>query len=372
MDGAALHCRAVLMCRMSSMFRSAREFVRMTLPLLFAVLPGLGVFAAPQNSATPDVPVIHATADLVLLDALVVDSKNNPPTAALGAGDFLLTENGAPQAVLYCSRNQLPLSVVMLFDLADTVQGKLASLGAKALEVLGHLPPEDEVAVMTYSSTTQLVQPFTRDHQAIAAAIQKASHSHSKEATFVDEVVDQAANEAGKATIPNSRRVLLFFTDGTSNSVSPQMRGISPSAPARLHTRAEAQRNLLRHGVTVSALIERSAGTEALLIEQNVNPIGLLISSAAGDRGHGREVQHYAELTGGPYLKGRGADAAAKLIEILDELHNRYTLGYRPSSSCAEGSFCRISLRFSRAAFADDPELRTNHFKIETRSGYYK
>ena len=150
------------------------------------------------------------------------------------------------------------------------------------------------------------------------------------------------------------------------------MRKISPSAPARLHTRAEAQRNLLQHGVTVSVLIERSAGTEALLMEETVNPIGLLVSSAVGDRGHGKEAQHYAELTGGPYLKGHGSDAATKLIELIDELHNRYTLGYRPSSSCSEGSFCRISLRFSRKALEHHPELKTNHFKIETRAGYYK
>lgn len=350
----------------------------MALSSLAVALYGLTASEVPQNpsdssaSATPDLPVIHATTDLVLLDALVVDSKNNPPTAALDASDFLLTQNGTPQTVLYCSRNQLPLSIVMLFDVSDTVQSELTSLGAKALAVLDHLSPQDEVAIMTFSSTTQLLQPFTRDHQAIAAAIQKAAHSHSKEATFVDEVVDQAANEAGKATNPKSRRVLLFFTDGTSNYTSPLMRKISPSAPVRLHTRAEAQRNLLQHGVTVSALVERSAGTEALQMEESVNPIGLLISSAVGDRGHGKETQHYAELTGGPYLKGHGPDAATKLIELINELHNRYTLGFRPSSSCSEASFCRISLRFSRKALEHHPELKTNHFKIETRAGYYK
>lgn len=348
------------------------RFSCMAIPLLVASFLGLAIAATSQNSATPDVPVIHVTTDLVLLDALVVDSRNNPPTATLGANDFLLTENGVQQTVLYCSRNQLPLSVVMLFDVSDSVQSELASLGAKALDVLGHLSPEDEVAVMTYSSTTQLLQPFTRDHEAISTAIQKAAHTHLKEATFFDEVVDQGANEAGKATIPNSRRVLLFFTDGASNYTSPLMRKISPSAPARLHTRAEAQRNLLKHGVTVSALIERSASTEALLIEESVNPIGLLVSSAVGDRGHGKETQNYAKLTGGPYLKGRGADSATQLIELLDELHNRYTLGYRPSSHCAEGSFCRISLRFSREALEHHPELTTNHFKIEIRSGYYR
>lgn len=366
------------MRKTSSMRRYLPGFALIALSSSAVALYGLTASVLPQipshssAAATPDLPLFHATTDLVLLDALVVDSKNNPPTARLDASDFLLTENGTPQTVLYCSRNQLPLSIVMLFDVSDTVQSELTSLGAKALAVLGHLSPEDEVAVMTFSSTTQLLQPFTRDHQAIAAAIQKAAHSHSKEATFINEVMDQAANEAGKATIPKSRRVLLFFTDGTSNSPVPYSRKISPSAPARIHSRAEAQRNLLQHGITVSALIERSALTEALLVEENVNPFDILLSHALGYSDDGKRFQHYAELTGGPYLKGGNADAATKLIELIKELHNRYTLGYRPSSSCSQGSFCRISLRFSRKALEHHPELKANPFKIETQAGYFK
>jgi hypothetical protein len=57
----------------------------MALSLLAASFLGLSTSAAPQN---PDVPVIHATTELVLLDALVIDSKNNPPTVALGPNDF--------------------------------------------------------------------------------------------------------------------------------------------------------------------------------------------------------------------------------------------------------------------------------------------
>lgn len=347
-------------------------FSRIVLRFLAVGCLAMGVPASPQNSATPNIPVIHATSDLVLLDAQVVNSKNNPPSFALNTGDFTLRENGVPQKILYCSRNQLPLSIVMLFDLTDTVQPKLTSLSAKAQDILSHLRPQDEVAVMTFSSTTQLIQPFTGDHRVIAEAIRKAAQSRSKEATFADEVVDQAASEAANATNPQSRRVLLFFTDGTTNAPGAYARKISPSAPTKLHTKYEAQQNLLEHGITVSALIERSVLTEASLIEENVNPVGILFSHALGYYDDGKTFQRYANLTGGPYLKANNADSAAQMIKLLDELHNRYTLGYRPSSPCAEGNFCRISLQFSGKAIAQHPELKANHFKINIRSGYYK
>lgn len=348
--------------------RISRAVPSLLVTVLFA-----GIAAGEQQPpAGSSIPLIQANTELVLVDALVTDANNNPPIATLNASDFQLTENGSPQTISSCSRNALPLSIVMLFDLTDSVQSQLKALSTQALEVLSHLRPEDEVAVMTFSSTTHLLQPFTRDHAAISDAIQQAARSHSKEATFIDEVVDQAANEAQRATTPHSRHVLLFFTDGTSDPPTPLTRKISPSAPKALRTQAEAQRNLLAHGVTVSAVIERSALTSATLIEQNVNPLDTLLGFAVGYRIHSKDFQHFAEMTGGPYLRGNGKDSAQRMIQIIDELRNRYTLGYRPDSSCAAGEFCRIALRFSPGALKQYPELKARHFRIETRTGYYR
>ena len=172
----------------------------------------------------------------------------------------------------------------------------------------------------------------------------------------------------------NTELVLVdaLVTDANNDPPTPLTRKISPSAPKALRTQAEAQRNLLAHGVTVSAVIERSALTSATLIEQNVNPLDTLLGFAVGYRIHSKDFQHFAEMTGGPYLRGNGKDSAQRMIQIIDELRNRYTLGYRPDSSCAAGEFCRIALRFSPGALKQYPELKARHFRIETRTGYYR
>jgi len=58
----------------------------------------------------------------------------------------------------------LPLSVVLLFDLTESVHGVLHPLAAGARAALGHLKPEDEVAVMVYAASARTVDGFTRDH----------------------------------------------------------------------------------------------------------------------------------------------------------------------------------------------------------------
>jgi len=49
---------------------------------------------------------------------MVEDKKSGRTLDSLAAKDFQLSEDGAPQAITYFSRDQLPLSVVLLFDMS--------------------------------------------------------------------------------------------------------------------------------------------------------------------------------------------------------------------------------------------------------------
>jgi VWFA-related protein len=122
-----------------------------TLLLPFLLLPAT---SAPAQT-------IRVDAQLVLLDALVQNKKTGLTVDTLSAKDFRLTEDGVSQTITYFSRDQLPLSVVLLFDMTETVHAALGPLAKAGLEVLGHLNPEDEVAVMIFSSRTELLQGFT-------------------------------------------------------------------------------------------------------------------------------------------------------------------------------------------------------------------
>ena len=314
-------------------------------------------------------PVFHLDSKLVLLDAIVADRKTGRMATTLTPADFTLEEDGVPQKIRYFSQDKLPLSIVFLFDLTQTVQPELKALGAGALDVLQHLKPEDEVAIMAFASTAQMLQPFTKDRALAAAAIQRAALMKTNAPTFIDEDVYQGAQAALQATIPDSRRVLVFFTDGTANYVNKFSKKIGGrQVPERLHTHVEAREALMRNGLTVAALIDRSPADDLIIATLNSNP--LILAMGGGARLH--DVTNFANQTGGPVLHGRGRKAAAVLAALIEEIRGRYTIGYVPSAPRAPDTFCRIKLRLTPRAYADHPELKHGHYETRARVGYYR
>src|ERR1700739_3569489 len=57
-----------------------------------------------QSPASP--PTIHIDTQRVLLDARVQNKKTGLPVDNLSATDFRLSEDGLPQTITYCSRDQ--------------------------------------------------------------------------------------------------------------------------------------------------------------------------------------------------------------------------------------------------------------------------
>ena len=112
----------------------------------------LSLLLAPTPLWTQDPnSVFRATSELALVDVQVLHIKTGTPAPALQASDFKVSEEGVPQEILHFSRDEFPLSVVLLFDLTDSVRGVLKRLAEGAKTTLEHFKAADEVAVMVYS-----------------------------------------------------------------------------------------------------------------------------------------------------------------------------------------------------------------------------
>jgi VWFA-related protein len=250
------------------------------------------------------------------------------------------------------SQGQLPLSVVLLFDLTASVQPVLKPLAAGALEALQHLKPEDEVAVMVYAASAQLLQDFTTDRRQAVAAIEKASTMESSEAAFFNEAIFQASEQLGKAKNPRSRRTIIWLTDNVPNIPSD-----------REHSEKDAFRAAFETGTVISALLERSAFSDFAMVTFSKNPM------FAAMRKHNPpgDVSQYAERTGGDVMKSSKDEVGAKLAQLIDEIRSRYTLGYYPSVKQPKGKFCEIKLRI-RA----ETQKREGRLLVRTKQGYYR
>src|SRR6185369_4796587 len=179
----------------------ARRF-RLFFALLLAPLP---LFPQTPSSAETG-QVFRVTSELVMLDAQVLNRKSGLPAASLKAEDFEIYEDGVKQEIAAVSRDKLPLSIVFLFDLTDSVQPVLEPLARGAAEALRHLKPEDEIAVMVYQARADVLQDFTTDRGLAVAAIERAStgNRRASEQAFFNEGVFQAAAQSRKSANPSS------------------------------------------------------------------------------------------------------------------------------------------------------------------------
>ena len=339
--------------------------------LSFWLLFGGSVLAQQNTPVSPpandgQAPVIRVSTQYVVLDALVEEEKTGAPVADLKANDFTVLEDGKTQSISYFTHDQLPLSVVLLFDLTETVQATLKPLAQGAHEMLAHLKPQDEVSIMVFSSHTELLQDFTTDRGLASAAIERAADMKTNDGTFIHEDMYEAIGQALKSTVPQSRRVLVWLTDGTANFENARtQKTIGKEAPPYLHSKAEATARLLQSGVSVAALIDRSAGTDALLAAVDVSPFSFFAGGRTGD------INRYADLTGGPVLKTSKKEVAARLAALIDQLRARYTLGYKPGLVKPAGSFCKVQVKLTSGSQKHNHSGKGDPL-VRSISGYYR
>jgi len=321
--------------------------------------------AATEESLNQE-STFHADVGLVLVDVQVINKKTHQIAGSLKQDDLWVYEDGVQQRISAFSHDKLPLSIIFLIDLTDSVRPVLQSLSQGALLALQHLRPEDQVAVLVYSASTSLVQGFTTDRSLAAAAIERAGHLKSREAAFFNEGIYQASMYLSVAKNPESRRVILWFTDNVPNVPSDEVRERAGKSllGKELHTEKQALQQLFRTGTVVCTLLKGSLMSDEedarIRSEGGVDRIDRMMHPPG-------DVYKYANATGGLVLESDEKKLPAKLAELIDDLRLRYTLGYSPSVAKPQGSFCTIKVELAPAVKKLQKELL-----VKARQGYYR
>ena len=300
---------------------------------------------------------------VVLVDAQVLSKKTHRAARELKQEDFEVYEDKVRQKVSSFSQDTLPLSVVLLFDLTDSVRPVLKSLAEGAMEALQHLKPEDEVAVMAYAASAQVLQEATTDRALAVAAIEKASRMESDEAAFFNEGIFQAAELLAKGKNPSSRRVIIWLTDNVPNVPSESSvplryrRSLKGEMP---HSQNEAMQKLLQTSTVVCSLVKQSEMSVDGESSLRAHPVELMLHPPG-------EVYKYATTTGGQVIEYKKKELKEKLAALIDDLRMRYSLGYHPSGQKPKGKYCAIKVKLA-------PEVKKTigDVVVEARQGYYR
>lgn len=311
------------------------------------------VFAQqPQRPASDQAleETIRLSTDLVVLDVQVLNRKTGEIINGLKARDFELYEDGQRQEISHFSQDRLPLSVILLMDLSGSVSPALREIQSGALLALERFREQDEVAVIAFSSETQLVQGFTRDRRLILDRIGKIEKtSVIGQGTSLFTGLRESAIHMEKAANPISRRVIIAVTDNIAWEYNNS--GLSEK---------EVSDQIDQSGSMVCGLVVEGALTKTEKMFSWNRP-------GAGDVFRRKmSVDPFANQTGGEVIKSDKTQVNTRLAMLIDHLRTRYSIGFSPRREQIDGNFHRVQLALSTEARGrlGDPAIRA-------RQGYF-
>lgn len=315
--------------------RTLRQFSAL---LLILALHGVVSLAAQEQPVAQEqrTPAIRVEVKLVLLEATVKD-KSGHPMKELKKEDFVLEEDGVPQQIAHFSRDQLPLAVVLVVDLSESIRPFIRPLRYATLTALRSLKPEDEVALFTFSGDVQQRVRLTRDKREVSDQIEFFSTGGS---TNINGAIHEAARYLREAA-PAARRVIVLVSDNVPTDTG----GVSP----REVTEAALEADAAVYGLKIPGYNPPEVRARARLGGGFVN-----VSKLTGETGG--EIFDI-EKEGSLFLAFQA---------LIERLKTRYTLGFYPTRKAEDGSFHQLNLRLAPSFGAKGKD-----YAVLSKRGYY-
>jgi VWFA-related protein len=233
--------------------------------------------------------VLPAAAQTKLL-LTVVDKKTGEPVTDLKASEIAVFADKTPRRVEGCEYAAGLIDVMLLLD--TSLIGEMVQPFAG--DLISQLAPKEQMAIVSFHSSADLIQDFTSSKQLLMRAVEEVKYGNSP---HVLDAIYAAANEGFEHS--SFRRVVLLLTTGVD-------------APSRVKER-EVVRLCRRNGVSIY-------------------PVYML--------GYGRSLfEKLAEQTGGaPFnirelSKNVSGSPAARIFEVV---RGRYTLTLSGNLSLGE------------------------------------
>jgi VWFA-related protein len=305
----------------------------MTAPASMSALCRAALFAAVLTqsvvSTSAQQPTFSARLDAVRVDVLVTD--RGQVVRGLAPADFEVVDNGVAQQVDLAGFEELPLNVVLAFDLSESVSGeRLEHLQDAGRAVLGGLKADDQAGLLTFNHKLTLQQELTGELPRVRDALADANPrglTSLVDGTYAALLVGEGgaaqggAAQSGAARSSAGRDLLIVFSDGLDT--------------ASWLTEASVIEAARRSDVTVYAVTVRENGKSGFL-------------------------EQTAEATGGGVVEIESTkDLSRTFVGILDEFRQRYVLSYSPRG-VPQGGWHPLQVR-----------VKGRRAAVKARAGYF-
>jgi len=282
------------------------------LALLAAILT-VALAATPKAQGT-----FRAGVDVVSLNVTVMDAMNHYVTD-LEENDFSVFEDGVKQDLSFFTRKQQPIAMSLLLDSSASMEDKMQTLQAAAVNFVHRLKSNDLAQVIDFDSRVSIKQAFTSNQGDLQSAIQQTTAGGS---TSLYNAVYIALKELAKVKVGADedvrRQAIVLFSDGEDTS------------------------SLISFDEVLD-LAKRS--------DTAIFTIALRGSDTQSKGFHEAEfvMRQLAQETGGrAFFPTKIEDLNGVYSEIADELASQYTLGYTSKNGKRDGAYRRIVVRVAK------------------------
>ena len=274
-----------------------------------------------------DTPTFRIESKLVNLWVNVTD-PNGAIVADLNKEDFRVTEDGRAQEISVFERQaEQPLRIMLAIDTSEsTFKDRAMEQQASHKFIHTLLRPQDEIEVMQFATSVDLLVPFTNNEKRLDRGLGSLKGG---EATALYDAIYLASDELAKK---EGRKVLVLVSDGGDTAKN----------------------------TTYQQALDEALRGEAMIYSVIDVPIA---ASAGRDTGGEHALITLAEQTGGKsfYVQQGNLDKAFQ--QVSDALRTQYLIGYYPRNQVPGVNFHKVSVSVPRAS--------AEAFNIRHRTGYF-
>jgi Ca-activated chloride channel family protein len=255
---------------------------------------------------------IKIRTDLVVIDAQVIDRRNQVVSDLFKKEDFTIFEDNVRQELAQLSRDEAPVSLGLVIDTSGSMIEILPAICDSALNLVRQMRPGDDAFVSQFKDEPELVQELTSEKRKLEAAI-GGFHS-SGDNSVTDAIIATADYAREKAK--NRRKALIIFSDGQ-----------------------EFHYSLVKEREAIEAIRENDVQVYFVGIIGR-NPY--YKSSKKKDK---ELILRLVEGSGGrAFFPKSDSEIRAVSAQIINDLRAQYALSYYPTNDKRDGSFRTVKV----------------------------
>ena len=286
-----------------------------------------------SNIPVDDEETLRIETNLITIPVSVFD-RNGLYIPGLRQDNFTIFEDGVEQEIAYFGTTEKPFTVALVIDVSPSTSYRIEDIQRAARAFVDQLQPHDNVIVIEFDRSVNVLAKMTNDREKIYKAIKRADFG---EGTSLYEAVDEALRKQ-LAKIPG-RKAMVLFTDGVDTT------SVRRSYDSTLKYAEES--DSLIFPIYYNTYNDNRASIPTWF----PNILTAPAPSTAGEYALGRQyLNELADVTGGRVFRPESTPGGLTVAfeGIAEELRRQYSVGYIPKDQGKPGQRKQIIVRVDR------------------------